>query len=182
MRRDESIAALAPRVMRRMPDVVAYAERRGLQLWDLRAYSANVEGADGRLRLVALFPGEPNQVDPDVLCLDGPRTSKHRNPPFEDGVFGKSAELCLYYRRDPDERRWRPENGLLGLFDLGRIHVANEHAWRRDGRWPGEDAPHGPTHPAAPDASLAIDAISPSNALLDHHGSGGLTLHGKEAA
>ena len=167
MRRDETIAALTPRLMRRMPDVMAYAERRGLQLCDLLAYSANAEGSDGRLQLVALFPGEPYRIDPDVLCLDGPRTSKHRNPPFEGGVFGKSAHLCLYYRGDPGERRWRPDNGLLGLFDLGRIHVATEHAWRRDKRWPGDDAPHGPTCPATPEPQLAIAAISPTNMLLN---------------
>lgn len=169
MRRDETIARLTLREMRRLPDVVAYADRKGLQLWDLLAYCANAEGADGRLRLVALFPGHPMRTHPDVLCLDGPRESKHRNPPFEDGIFGKSAELCLYYRKDPRERRWAPEYGLLGLFDLGRVHLANEHEWRRSGgkRWPGEDAPHGETEPAPDNPALAVEPVSPRTMVLD---------------
>jgi hypothetical protein len=168
MRRDATIALLTLRDMRRMPDLVAYATRNRVELCDLLAFSANAEGVAGRLRLVALFPGHPDTVAPVMLCPDGPRESKHRNRPFEDGIFGKSTELCLYYRRDPPERRWRPENGLLGLFDLGRIHVANEHEWRRTRRWPGEDAAHGEPAPARSDPSLAIHPISPRNALLDY--------------
>jgi hypothetical protein len=166
MRRDSTIAELSPRVMRRMPDLVVYAERNALSLRDVLAYSANAETGDGRLRLVALFPGHPYSRDPEVLCLDGPRLSKHRNPPFEDGVYGKSATLCLYYRRDPDERRWLPEQGLLGLFDIARLHVANEHEWRRTKKWPGSDAPHGPTAPAPQKPELAVEPISPRNMLL----------------
>ena len=169
-RRDPTITRLTPQEMRRLPDVVGYAERRGLQLYDILAYSALADGNDGRLRLVALFPGHPYEVHPDMLCLDGPRESKHRNPPFEDGVFGKSAELCLYFRNDPHERRWAPEHGLLGLFDLGRVHLANEHHWRRTGRWPGEDAPHGATTPARPRPELALESISPRNTALLYYG------------
>lgn len=168
MRRDCTIAKLSPLEMRSMVEVAAYAERRGVELYDLLAYSANADGPDGRVRLVALFPGPPEAVHPDVLCLDGPRESDHRNPPFDDGVFGKSGVLCLYFRRDPRERRWRPENGLLGLFDLARLHLVNEHAWRRWQRWPGEEAPHGDAVPAEPDPSLAIAPISPRNPVLDY--------------
>jgi len=168
MRRDPTIALLTVRDMRRMPDVMRYVERNGLFPWDVLAYSANAETGDGRLRLVAVFPGHPYKTHLDVLCLDGPRLSKHRNPPFENGVFGKSAELCLYYRKDPVERRWQPENGLLGLFDIARLHVANEHEWRRTRRWPGEDAPHGDAMPARPDSSLSIEPLSPHNVLLHH--------------
>jgi hypothetical protein len=163
---DSTIALLTLREMRRMPDVVAYAERERVRLWDLLAYSTLAETGDGRLRLVAVFPGHPDTAHPDVLCLDGPRTSKHRNPPFEDGVFGKSATLCLYYRQDPSERRWATEHGLLGLFDIARIHVTNEHIWRRTRKWPSEDAPHGATTPAPEDPSLALPPLSPRNTLL----------------
>jgi hypothetical protein len=166
MRRDATIALVSLREMRRMPDVVAYAERTGLELCDLLAYSANAEGPYGRFRLVALFPQDPDRGHPVLLCLDGPRESKHRNPPFEDDVFGKSAELCVYYRHDPDERRWLPEHGLLGLFGLGRIHLACEHEWRRTGKWPGEDAPHGNAPPAPRNPSLAVDPISPRSEIL----------------
>jgi hypothetical protein len=166
MRRDPTIAVLMPREMRRMPDVGAFAERLGVELYDLLAYSANSEGAGGRLRLVALLAEHPDRGHPVVLCIDGPRKSKHRNPPFEDGVFGKSAELCLYYRQDPDERRWLPEHGLFGLFGLGRIHLANEYEWRRSDNWPGEDAPHGNTPAALSNPALAIEPISPRSEVL----------------
>lgn len=166
MRLDSTIALLTLREMRRLPDVVSYAERARVRLWDLLAYSALAETGDGRLRLVAVFPGHPDTTHPDVLCLDGPRTSKHRNPPFEDGGFGKSATLCLYYRQDPKERRWTPEHGLLGLFDIARVHVTNEHIWRCTGNWPSEDAPHGITAPAQEDPSLALPPRSPRNTLL----------------
>jgi hypothetical protein len=166
MRLDSTIALLSMREMRRVPDVVAYAERGRVRLWDLLAYSALAETGGGRLRLVAVLPGHPDTAHPDVLCLDGPRTSKHRNPPFEDGIFGKSATLCLYYRQDPTERRWAAEHGLLGLFDIARVHVTNEYIWRRTGKWPSEDAPHGVTAPAPEDPSLALPPLSPRNTVL----------------
>jgi hypothetical protein len=182
MRRDSTIAKLAPRDLLSMADVVEYAERRGVELYDLLAYSANADGPSGRLRLVAIFPGRPSTVHPDVLCLDGPRESDHRNPPFEDGVFGKSAVLCLYFRRDPQERRWTPENGLLGLFDLARVHLVNEHEWRRWRKWPGDEAPHGETPPARANPSLALPPISPRNTVLDYVRSELRALAVREAA
>lgn len=54
-----------------------------------------------------------------------------------------SAELCLYFSRDPDERRWTAEYGLVELFDIARRHLACEHVWRETDTWPTEDAPHG---------------------------------------
>jgi hypothetical protein len=169
MRADPTIAVIGVRQMRRMEDLVACATRRGLEIWDLLAYSALADTREGRLRLVALFPRSPVSADPSVLCLDGRRTSKHRNPPFEDGTFGKSAELCLYYCDDPLERRWTLEYGLLGLFDIARAHVANECEWRDTGRWPGVDAPHGTTSPAPPDQSIAAPAIAYRNPVLDYN-------------
>src|ERR1035437_4341494 len=69
MRRDPTIAVLKPREMRRMPDVTAFAERLGVELYDLLAYSANSEGAGGRLRLVALLAEHPERGHPVVLCI-----------------------------------------------------------------------------------------------------------------
>jgi hypothetical protein len=179
---DPTLAQLGFRQLRRLPDAVAYAERNGLKLWDLLAYSANANTSDGLLRLMAIFPGHPSIEPPVMLCLDGPRESKHRNPPFEDGVFGKSAELCLYYRKDPGERRWRPENGLLGLFDIGRVHLANEHEWRRTGKWPAEDAPHGETPPVDADPRLALEPISPRTSILDYRAQPALSPPERRAA
>jgi hypothetical protein len=72
----------------------------------------------------------------------------------------------LYYRQDPSERRWAAEPGLLGLFDVARVHVTDEYIWRRTGKWPSEDAPHGITAPAPADPSLALPPLSPRNTVL----------------
>jgi hypothetical protein len=165
MRRDDSIERVTPRAMRRMPDLLAYAGRHRLMPWDLLAYGALASGPYGRYRLVAVFRTHPDDRHPAMLCLDGPRESEHRNPPFEDGVWGKSAELCLYYSGDHRERRWSREHGLIRLFDIGRRHLINEYEWRRRGRkptdWPGEAAPHGTPPPAPSESSLLLPPLSP---------------------
>jgi len=180
MRLDSTIAWLTLREMRRMPDVIAYTERGRVRLWDLLAYSALAETGDGRVRLVAILPGHPDTAHPDLLCLDGPRISKHRNPPFED-VSSARARPCACTTARPSERRWAAEHGLLGLFDITRVHVTNEHIWRRTGQWPSEDAPHGVTAPVVPvlvdlkpgrDSAAIRAAIGPAYAeqLLSSNG------------
>jgi hypothetical protein len=111
---------------------------------DVLAYRAFADGPFGRYRVAALFLVPPERVDPCVLCLDGPRgmeASEHRNG---------SVELCLYFKDDPPERRWRPRDGLLRLFDLARRHLVGEYLWRKDGVWPIEEAPHGNAATPAP--------------------------------
>jgi hypothetical protein len=82
--------------------------------------------------------------------------SLHRNGPIE---------LCLYYERDPEERRWKVSDGLVRLFDLGRRHVMCEYIWRKRGRkpsdWPTEQAPHGYGPAAPPDPRLLLDPVLP---------------------
>ena len=68
----------------------------------------------------------PWERDPVMLCLDGPQKSLHRNG-------GGGMELCLYYSRDPEERRWKLSDGLVRLFDLGIQHVWCEHIFRERG-------------------------------------------------
>ncbi len=65
--------------------------------------------------------------------------SKHRNP---DG------SLCLYYPRDPIERRWHSELGLATLLELIAEHLFAEVRWRstggdNGGEWVLDEAPHG---------------------------------------
>jgi hypothetical protein len=55
---------------------------------------------------------------------------------------------------------------VYGLFGLARIHLANEYEWRRTGKWPGEDAPHGHAPAALSNPALAIEPISPRPNLL----------------
>lgn len=66
----------------------------------------------------------------------GPRLYLHRNP-------GPLATLCLQYPRDDAALRWLPEDGLEPLITAVHRHLMYEEAWRRTGRWPAEDAPHG---------------------------------------
>jgi hypothetical protein len=118
---------------------------------DLLAYRALADGPFGRYRVAALFLLPPERVDPRVLCLDGPRgmeASEHRNGP---------VELCLYFKDDPPERRWRARDGLLRLFDLARRHLVGEYLWREERTWPIEEAPHGDAAtPAPPDPALEL--------------------------
>lgn len=66
----------------------------------------------------------------------GPRRYLHRNPfPL--------MTLCLQYPRDDNALRWIPEDGLEPLITAVHRHLMYEEAWRRNGAWPAEDAPHG---------------------------------------
>jgi hypothetical protein len=155
---DPTIHRLPSRTLRRHPDLARFWGERALLPWDVLGYEARAEGTYGCGRLAAIFLDSPfGGAEPDVFALDGDRHSLHRNPPFDDGVEGVSAHLCLYVPGDPVERRWTPAFGLLGLFDLARRHLEAEQVWRATGVWPFEDAPHGAAQPAAPNAGLAID-------------------------
>jgi hypothetical protein len=70
------------------------------------------------------------------------RRFKHRNP-------WPGRDLCLQYPRDDAALRWLPVDGLEALISLVHRHLMFEEAWRRSGRWPTEDAPHG-EHDGAP--------------------------------
>jgi hypothetical protein len=134
-------------------DLHRFVEVLDVEPEDLLVYQALADGPFGRYRLAAVFPVPPDVRDPQVLCLDGPRgvwASKHRNG---------GPVLCLYYKDDPSERRWGEPDGLVRLFDLARQHVVAEHIWRKMGRWPIEEAPHGETAPAPPDPSLALPPL-----------------------
>lgn len=66
----------------------------------------------------------------------GPRRYLHRNPfPL--------ATLCLQYPRDDAALRWLPKDGLEPFVTAVHRHLMYEEAWRRNGMWPTEDAPHG---------------------------------------
>lgn len=153
LREDRTIRRLGPDEVECNGDLRGFVEPLGIESEDLLVYVAHAEGRFGRYRLAAMFPLPPDVWPPSVYCLDGPRgreASEHRNG---------EAELCLYYKEDPDERRWRPEDGLRRLFDLARRHVTGEYIWRTTGRWPVEEAPHGRTDPTAPTPSLALPPL-----------------------
>lgn len=63
----------------------------------------------------------------------GPSRSRHR--------FGeyRPTSLCLWYGRDRDSLRWTSRDGLAGIIDLARIHLAREVHWRATGVWLGPE-------------------------------------------
>ncbi len=73
-------------------------------------------------------PGVPR------VYADGPTESPHR---YEDG------SLCMWYPRDPLERRWSFGDGLHALLGQIAVHLVKENIWRRTGEWPGAEVPHG---------------------------------------
>ncbi len=155
---DETIHRLTPRTLRRHPDLARWLSWLNVPAWDLLAYEATAEDAYGRVRFAALLPFSPFEGEnPAVFALDGERRSLHRNPPFDDGKQGHSAHLCLYFERDPEERRWTAEYGLLELFDIARRHLLAEHIWRQTGNWPIGEAAHGEAaRPARPRPELKV--------------------------
>lgn len=155
LREDRTIRRLRSDEIDRLRDLRDVARKYQVEPADLLVYLAPAEGPFGRYRLAAVFPLPPEVQEPAVLCLDGPRgaaASQHRNG---------EVELCLYYTRDPDERRWKAKDGLLRLIDLARRHVVGEYIYRTKGAWPIKEAPHGDTEPAPPDPSLALPLLKP---------------------
>ena len=61
---------------------------------------------------------------------------------FADGA------LCLYYPRDPEQRRWTSEKRLRALLGLAADHLFFEDVFRDTGDWIAPQAAHGfPTEP-----------------------------------
>lgn len=69
----------------------------------------------------------------EVLAEDWAGPMKH--------TFG-SQRLCMWYPHDPDDRKWRIEDGLLKLLDTAVMHLFMELYFRETGDWPGKEAPH----------------------------------------
>lgn len=94
--------------------------------------------------------GLPAPDYPRVFADPG-AVSKHRLP---------GDALCLWFPRDPDDRRWHHGDGLVTLFNNVRNHLFFEDHWRAtgghggpgqpEGTWLGDEAPHGfPTQESA---------------------------------
>jgi hypothetical protein len=50
--------------------------------------------------------------------------------------------LCMWHPEDPEERKWRRQDGLLKLIDSAVMHLFREFYYRETGEWLGEEAPH----------------------------------------
>ena len=53
------------------------------------------------------------------------------------------GQLCLWFPDDPPELKWDWSDGLVAYITVVHRHLQAEEFWRRTGRWPAEDAPHG---------------------------------------
>jgi hypothetical protein len=85
--------------------------------------------------------------DPLTYPLGPPRKWKHRWPsPFGEAFEHCCGQLCLWVPEDPRPLRWVWEDGLEDYVDRVHRHLFLEEHWRRTGRWPTEDAPHGAPH------------------------------------
>lgn len=163
---DRTITRLRASEIEKQPLLRVIYERGAGFPWDLLAWESHVSGPFGIYRLVAVFPERPEDrravvvahtpdtgSRPRMLCLDGPIVRAHR---YDE------RELCLYYPPDPPERRWSLDQGLLGLFDMARIHVLAEHSLLMNPQlgWPLSEAPHGLTAPAPSDPQLRLPPLA----------------------
>jgi hypothetical protein len=56
-------------------------------------------------------------------------------------TFGRNT-LCMWYPKDPPDRQWNREDGLLKLVDTARAHLFKELYFRETGEWLGEEVHH----------------------------------------
>ena len=96
---------------------------------------------------------EPREVEAFVpfsnreplVLVDGPTLSPHRY--YVDGRG--FVRLCIWYPKDPSDKKWRQDDGLLALFGLTLTHLIREGYYREDiakygiAEWLGPEAPHG---------------------------------------
>lgn len=84
-----------------------------------------------------------NHASPSApgVFADGPEDSPHRY---------RNGSLCIWYPRDPSDKRWVFEDGLCHLLGLAELHLFKEAWWRLtreasgEGEWLGDSVPHGP--------------------------------------
>ena len=86
-----------------------------------------------------VFPALSEVSVPEIF-VDGPEASPHR---YQGG------KLCVWHPDDPEDRRWVPRDGLLGLLDMIAIHLFKEAWWRETGEWLGDEVAHPPSKKAA---------------------------------
>jgi len=106
----------------RRPGRLGYAYHLTIDIW-------------GELRRVEIRFSKDAARVPHVY-VDGPTDSPHR---FEDG------SLCMWHPRDPADRRWTFNDGLVMLIGYITAHLFREAWWRETGEWPGEEATHDKT-------------------------------------
>lgn len=87
----------------------------------------------------------------------------HRYPVGQTGDLHLIGQLCLWFPEDPRQLRWEWSDGLVTYITIVHRHLQAEEFWRRTGRWPAEDAPHG-----AGDHPVRTPAMQTAAARMRH--------------
>jgi hypothetical protein len=104
------------------------------------AYCLTVPVAEYEPRKIELrFPKTTPEPTPARIYADGSEDSPHRYAPQRKDP---RSSLCVWHPEDPPDRRWVPEDGLLSLVEMVRVHLFKEAYWREKAVWLGEQAPH----------------------------------------
>ena len=98
--------------------------------------------ADGSIFAVPVEPADRNwlhryQRHP---IHELPTLPKEEHEIANEHLFGS---LCLEYPSDPSDLRWHWSDGVDAYLRIVQRHLWCEEHWRRHGRWPVEDVPHG---------------------------------------
>lgn len=94
-------------------------------------------------RLTVPVPGyEPRQLTIRIQNAYRPWPRVYADGPTESPHRYSAHHLCMWHPKDPPDRVWLPEDGLLTLIRYAQEHLFREAWWRETGEWIGEQAPH----------------------------------------
>lgn len=91
----------------------------------------------GTRQISIIFRDRPSRARP-VVMASGSERSRHRFRRY------RISDLCLYYDGDPNSLKWTPDQRLVGLLDLTRLHLLKEAWWRVTGSWPSPEVHRDP--------------------------------------
>jgi len=102
-----------------------------------REYTLTIDLREYEERKVKIRFNPVESISPRIT-VDGPKESPHRY---------KGGKLCIWYPKDPVERRWTFDDGLLELLVMIEAHLYREAWWREtggytNGEWLGSEVPH----------------------------------------
>ncbi len=124
------VAQFEQDAIREYPSLVSCNGVVGSRRWRQYTLTIDLEEYEARDVKIKIKP------DPKLLprvTAGGPLESPHRY---------KGGALCMWYPKDPDEKRWVFNDGLLELLVMIEFHLYREAWWRETGEWLGPEAPH----------------------------------------
>ena len=91
----------------------------------------------------------PPTGPPVAVSLDCDRPFLHRYPRIDPSKLARvripgleflAGALCLWFPDDPLHLRWSWAKGFVDFVRIVQRHLWYEEFWRRNGKWPVEDA------------------------------------------